>query len=186
MSHLNSTQRALASGQAVIFARLVDLELDPDPLYLWEGLGPIAISGHTYLGAGTLMSIAPIGYSQHGGADKIELGLSGVDSDVVALARDAGPLSGIRCTIWGQLFTEALNPSGGRFWLGGGTTDIPRYSASGATRRQVTISVEGDFTERNRAAFASMSDRDQQARFAGDMGLEFVATMNDRRIDWPF
>lgn len=54
---------------------LVSLEMAPDPVYLWTGIGDLTYAGKTYIGTGALGSIEPIKESAEIKAESVNLTL---------------------------------------------------------------------------------------------------------------
>ena len=60
MAYLTTTQRTLAGGRGVFFARLVFLDISGTTRRIWEGFGPVVVDGNTFQGDGSLVSIGDI------------------------------------------------------------------------------------------------------------------------------
>lgn len=187
MGFFSAPQAALASGRSIFYGELYEIGFTSGEKLYWDGFGNLVISGDTYVGAANIVarSEIPIGVNDENG--QLTLSLSGVDADIVAAVRaEEAEIYGRPITIWGQFFSEALQPSGDRFFLYGGTMDVPTYSAEGPTLRSITIPCEGEWSDRNGAAFSFFSNSDQQRRYPGDKGLEYVYRYAQGvRRQWP-
>ena len=64
----------------------VELAFDSGTSRIWSGYGEITFGGNTYLGVGTLGSISSISETQEIAATGIRFGLSGIPSDILAVA----------------------------------------------------------------------------------------------------
>ena len=189
MAFFDATQLALAQGLSVFYGELYELGMQSGPVLLyWDGFGDLVIGGLTYAGAANVVARDDIPMGIDDDAGQLNLTMSGVDATIVAAVRGTeADFYGSSITIRGQFFDEALQPSGNDFFLFRGTMDVPTYRAQGPTQRSITIPCEGEWTDRNRAAFSNFSDIDQKARFASDRGCEYVYryTIGVRR-HWPF
>lgn len=189
MGFFDAPQLALASGKSVFYAELFRLDYrssGTDGLY-WDGFGDLDAYGFLWTGAGNVVSRGEIPFGVDDEAGQLVLTMSGVDAAVVSKVRaEEEEIYNQPITIWGQFFDEALQLSGGRFLLFQGTMDVPTYNVSPDGMRSIIIPCEGEWTDRNTAAFSMFSDRDQQARFPGDKGLEYAYryTQGVRRR-WP-
>lgn len=194
MAFFDATQLALAKGLSVFYGELYDIYLKSGiELHYWDGFGDLVIAGDLiwdapYTGAANVVARDDIPMGIDDDAGQLNLTMSGVDADVVAAVRGTeSDFYGAPIMIRGQFFDEDLQPSGDSFFLFRGTMDVPTYRAQGPTQRSITIPCEGEWVDRNRAAFSNFSDIDQKARFASDRGCEYVYryTIGVRR-HWPF
>lgn len=187
MGFFSAPQLALASGRSVFYGELYRVGFTSGIKYYWDGFGDLEEDGDTYIGAANLVarSEIPIGVDDENG--QLMLTLSGVDPDIVAAVRAVeAEIYNRPITIWGQFFNEALQLSGDKFFLFGGTMDVPTYSGEGTASRTISIPCEGEWGDRLGAALSSFSDADQQRRFPGDKGLEYVYRYNTGvRRRWP-
>lgn len=175
MSFFNSTQRTLSAGLSVFFGELYKVEFTSDTAYYWDAFGPLDAYSQSWDGAANVVSRSEIPLGIDDDAGQLTLTMSGVDADIVAAVRAAEPeIYGRPLTIWGQFFDEDMQLSDSRFFLFGGTMDVPTYAGTAPTSRSIVIPCEGEWADRNGAAFSFFSDVDQKARYPGDKGLEYV------------
>lgn len=189
MGFFDAPQLALAGGRSVFYAELYQLEFASSGSegFYWDGFGDLDAYDVTWNSAGTVVSRSEIPFGVDDEAGQLVLTMSGVDAGVIAKVRsEESEIAGRSITIWGQFFDEALQLSASRLFLYGGTMDVPTYGVTADGQRSVTIPCEGEWSDRNTAAFAMFSDRDQNGRFPSDRGLEYVYryTQGVRRR-WP-
>lgn len=188
MSFFGATRAALAAGQHVVCPRFVEFEFASGTERVWEGTGLIFADGATWKGAGEIGSIGDAVFGVGDQAGNITYRLSGVAPAVAAAAQAefATEVRGRDVTLYGRfLNATTLQPLDTRFTLRQDIMDSISYSASGPGLRSITLTAETIWTNRNAAAFAYYTDRDQQARFPGDVGLEFMPQMKNKRVVWP-
>jgi hypothetical protein len=180
----------IASG-VVRRAALVQLEFRTQTMRVWQGFGSLVAGGETWDGLGKLNSISAITAAPGGAAGQLTIELSGVDSGLQMLAMNEvdDEARGRFITVLVQYFDAAWQPLGApkARWLG--TMDTLKISSQntddGGRIRTITLTAESWAADRSSPAFGSYSDRDQQARFAGDRGCERVTELQNKVSIWP-
>lgn len=187
MGFFDSTQLALARGRGVFYGELYEVDFLTADGFYWDGFGNLAAYSHTYLGAGNVVSRSEIPIGINDEAGQLTLTMSGVSPELLARVRASETeIFGRDITIWGQFFDEALQLSGSRWFLFGGVMDVPTYGWVGAESRSIVIPCEGEWGDRNGAAFAYYSSADQKARYAEDKGCDWVYKYSPGvRRQWP-
>lgn len=184
----NATQATLAAGRTVSLARLVHFDFEDDPQRVWDGLGDIEIDGATWHGLADLGSIADAAMGRSDAAGAVAYELSGVSAVIVAMAKaQQDQVRGRDVTLYGRFIDgETLEPLDDSFMLRQDIMDLMSYSGTGPAGRRISLTAETIWTNRKAAAFAYFSDKDQEARFPGDRGLEYVALLKPGlRRPWP-
>jgi len=121
----------------------------------------------------------------------LTLTCSGVDARIVAAAQTdaaSGEIEGRDLTVMMGFYDATqpgLVPLDGLVTLGTWIMQRPNFTGSGPTSRTITLPCETLFSQRSRAPFGLLTDRDHQKRFPGDRALEFVPRMVDRTVTWP-
>ena len=90
---LSAEMLAVATADIVRPIYLVKAEFDSTPpedrnLYLWSGFGDLTFNGKNYLGVGNLLSISAVDESTDLTATGASIVLSGIQSTLLAIARD--------------------------------------------------------------------------------------------------
>lgn len=188
MAFFTAGQQALAAGERVGHTRLVLFDFEGAPMRVWEGgAGVIEVDGEDWQGLGRYgqMSELPGGFNDAAG--NVTFTLSGVDAEIVRLARsEQSKVKGRDVTIYGQFLSAPGVPIYSKYVMGVFTMDTMTFRGSGPRNRSIELVGESIWANRNGAAYANYSDRDQQARFPGDKGLEFIHRMTSgRRVTWP-
>ena len=188
----------------------VELLFDnPNELYFWTGIGGLVFDGITYTGAGNLMQISEVQESTDIAAKGATLTLSGIPSDLLALAYDE-PYQGRVCKIkFGMIgegvesgsfllhdddFYLLLNDAGDKldissdgpasmFELFVGTMDQMNIS-EGPDTSTISLAVESKMIDLERPRIRRYTDPNQQSRFSGDLAFEFVTRLQDEKLDW--
>lgn len=187
--------RALA-GSKVQMAPLVKFDFTSEPMGLWRGNGKLRTNDDAqWLGIGALGSMTGIEQAVNGEAPEASFTLSGIDADIMRVARDEfeAEVRGRLARVYIQFFgvEDAEDPDNQRpldmpypIWAGRmlePTFDIVADSGE----RSVKISAESIYSLRSRPRYSMLTDRDQQHRFTGDKGFQFVAKLLNKVLTWP-
>lgn len=194
MGFFPETVGAKLAGRTVAASLLVHMEFAETPRRWWLGFGPLEAGGHTWLGTGEMIAIdgleQPIGTV----APKTTFQLSGIDAQLVLLARQASDrVKDRRCTVYIQFFDIAPSDASVQAWstlddpfaIWSGRMDQMSYTAQGPAQRGISLTAESLWTNRRKPAYGYWTDRDQNARFPGDRGLEQVVNLVSKTIRWP-
>jgi hypothetical protein len=179
MSRELSTTVSNAIDQEVVqpfFA--VDIDFDSGPLYVWSGYGDLAINTKVYLGAGDLLNISSLSETVEMEAKGATISMSGIPSSFLNKAQTE-PYQGREVRIY---FGVTDNPAGYVEVFSGELDQMnidegPETSTVIVTAENILVKLERPITRR-------FSNADQQSRFSGDKGLEFVADLQDKQILW--
>lgn len=191
--------RALAGGK-VQCANLVKFDFTTTPMRLWRGNGKLITNDNAdWLAIGTFGDMKGIEQAINGAAPQATFTLSGIDATIMRLARDEfeAEVRGRMARVYFQFFgvEDDDDPDnqrpldlpypcwGGRMLTPSFTIDDGGVGQSAAC--SVTISAESIFSLRSRPRNAMYTDRDQQHRFPGDAGFEFVGSLVSKVVTWP-
>ena len=185
---------AKLAGREVGVALLCFMDFRETARRWWTGFGPLEAGDELWQGAGELIQIEGLEQPIGTVAPKTTFQLSGVDATIVRLARQASDrVKDRRCTVYLQFFD--LHPDDASvapwslldtpFAVWSGLMDQMTYSAQGPSQRGVTLTAESFWTNRRRPPYGFYTDRDQNARFPGDRGLEQVVDLVNKTNRWP-
>lgn len=151
-------------------------------VYVWSGYGDLIWDGNTYSGVGTLGSISSVSESSEISAKGITVSMSGIPSDLISLV-----LSDVRQGAVGKIHLGFLNSSNSLIddpiLMFEGKLDVPSIQEGGDTST-ITLSYESRLIDLQRARESRYTNEDQQRAFAGDLGCEFVASLQEKQITW--
>jgi hypothetical protein len=186
MGHFPDTIAASLAGGVVRASYLVHLDFATNPQRLWLGHGLLSAGGHIWSGLGEAASISGIESAIGGTAPVVTFGLSGVAPDIIAASLESSDeAKGRDASIFLQFFDEASQTLDNPFAIWLGVMDIMRVQTQGPTSRRIELTAETLFTKRASAPWGYLSDRDQQRLFPGDRGLEEMASMANKTVEWP-
>lgn len=195
MGFFPDTIAAALAGQKVEVALLARFEFATETLRLWRGYGELQTNdGHTWQGLGALGDVSGIEQAVNGEAPQATFNLSGVDAEVQRLTRDewVAEAKGRRAVVLLQFFgvPDEADPDNQRpldlpYPVWGGRCMTPTFPITAEGERSVQIACESIFSLRSRPQYAMNTDRDQQRRFPGDRGFEFVGSLVSKVVTWP-
>ncbi len=174
------TEVTATSLQPILLAKM---EFDSADLNLWTGVGDLVFSGDTYTGAGDLLSFSNIEETSNLRAVGMTAVLSGIPSSIITIAL-AEDYMGRAVTIW----FGALNSSGALVAdpepIFAGLIDSMPIEDAGNTAT-IQIQAENRLARLEESRVRRYTPEDQAIDYSGDLGLDFVATLNDGRdIVW--
>jgi hypothetical protein len=195
MSLFPDTIAAALGGEKVLCAPLVRFDFTSETMRLWAGYGELeTLDGETWQGIGSLGSMSGIEQAINGEAPVATFTLSGIDADIVRLARDEfeAEVLGRQAQVLVQFFgqDDADDPDNQRpldnpYPVWSGRCLSPSFSFTEDGTRRIDLACESLFSLRSRPQYSMYTDADQQRRFAGDKGFEFVASLVNKTVTWP-
>ena len=173
----SAIQLAIGDDQLEVFFA-VDMEFDSTPLNFWTGLGTKTINGTEYTGTGYLLDISSIEETSEISAKGAKLVLSGIPTTLLALALTE-PYQGRECRIY--------------FGVESDTTDMTELFTGymdqmnlfeGADTASIELTVENKLTDLEKPRSARYTSAYQKSIYPGDLGLDFVEDLQDKRLTW--
>jgi len=160
---------------------MVKLELDSSTIAVHSGLGTVTFGGQDYLGVGTLGTVSNMKEASTVAPTGISLTLSGIPPEYIALIVGTH-YKGRPATVYVGLLNHSHELIEDPMVGFRGRLDYADVEM-GETA-SITLSAESRLVDWSRARVSRYTHEDQQAKFPGDMGLEFVAKMQDVPILW--
>jgi len=140
----------------------------------------ITIDGNLYRGVGELGRIGPAKESTEVQADKITVGLTGIDPALISIAL-ADHYQGRRGTIYHGLLDEDHQVVGSYVLFRGRMDVMPIEMGKTAT---IDVAISSRLADWSRPRGARYTDEEQQRRHPGDLGLQFVSATVERELNW--
>jgi len=188
---LNPLIQAQIDGRLLCASYILRIDTAP-PVLAWTGAGELVIEGETYLGLGTIPDVPAFQSLVNGVAARLDLSLSGVDAQVLALANgDAAQVRGKEVKVGLVFLDKSLQPIGTPMWVG------PDYEADVITTesvstadfgraRTVTLSVGSTTTGRRRPLLNYWTRAQQILRSATDAFCNLVSRYTtESEMKWP-
>ncbi len=178
-SSANTTALQARVVRAVLLA---DLEFASGTLNLTNAPFNIVVGGVTYQGVGQFGGTSPVEEGIELQAYNLALQLNGIPTALLAIALGED-YQGRSCTVSLLLLDEGHRPIDDAIVLFRGRMDVMRITA-GETGT-IELTAESRLADWERPRVRRYTNADQQLRFAGDKGLEFVSQMAEKEIIWP-
>lgn len=148
----------------------------------WSGYGNLVFDGNTYTGVGDFGGVSEITEGTDQAARGVQFMLSGIPSSLVSTALSE-EYRGRTCSLW----LGALNSSGALiadpYLLFSGRMDTMSIELGGDTA-SITLTGENRLIDLKRVRARRYTHEDQQIDYPGDLGLEYVAGLQDKKIFW--
>ena len=187
----------------VFFA--IELFFDTSTLRFWSGLGEIELDGNTYVGSGSLIQISSVDESLDVSAKGATLTLSGLPSDLLALAL-AEPYQGRKCRIYfgirdnspsflqqedgNYILTETeafldLTPEAAPLMAETFCGYIDQMNIDeGVESSSISVYVESRLIDLQRPRERRYTSESQKSRFPNDRGFDFVEDLQAKKFQW--
>lgn len=154
----------------------------PDFLRFWTGVGSIDWNGYTWTGGGRLLSISPLEETTDLKAVGFQVTLSGMPSSLIALAL-ANVRQGKPGKLWLGLFDASDALIVDPYPLKRGRFDVAPIEDNGETCT-ISANYEDRLIDLERPRDRRYTHEDQQLDYPGDLGFEYVPSLQDMDIPW--
>lgn len=161
---------------------LIELMFDTLPLRFWTGFGDLSWDSKTWNGSGDVIKVSPLDETARVEASGVQFQIAGVDTlfTTYALAED---IQGREANVYvgfvdtsGAVLADPVGP----FQYLMDTFNI----SDDPDNVVITLTAESYLASLQRPRPRRYTHEDQQIEFPGDMGLEFVASIQQKEITW--
>jgi len=159
---------------------LVKLAFDT-PVYAHSGIGTITYDSNDYTGVGHFGAISAPTESEHLRPTSLTLSLSGVDSGLITNALNSGTYGDV-VTIYLGYRTDDGTLVDDPFVMWKGTLDYS--SIKHGAENVVSLTLQHDLAILNEADGSRFTDEDQQVRYSGDVGFQYVTDVAGVKLLW--
>ncbi len=164
----------------------VELEFSTGTLRFWNGYGDLTMtaggSSNTFTGLGDLMAVSPTSESDQIEAIGASLSLTGIKSSFISTAL-TGNYTNRNASIFLGVFDSNKSVISDVYTLFKGKMDIMKID-EGPESATITLNLENRLIVLDRPINRRFTHEDQQERFSGDLGFEFVPDLQDKEIIW--
>jgi hypothetical protein len=201
MAFFTTNEIGLLSADTVRGAFLVKMDFVSGAKYVWNGETDLEVGGNTYLPLHGLGRFEGIAFSREPVSDRFTIGVEGLPAEtetepgsrvnVLSLAlSETDEVEGQTCTISIQFFDSDWQTIGSPAGFAFGFMRKPRITRTrikGADGPVQSISVgcENMFYNRALAPAGRYTDRDQQARYSGDLICQFQPQLRAKNFIYP-
>ena len=151
-------------------------------LRVWSGIGDFSWNSLTWIGAGSLLSISGINETRDVSANGVVVALSGIPSTLISLALSDGR-QGYSGKIYLGFLDDADDLIDDPYLIFDGRLDVISIEEQGETS-SITLNYESRLIDLQRSREIRYTDEEQKRLFPGDLGLEFVASLQEQTINW--
>lgn len=151
-------------------------------LYAWTGVGSLSWNGQTWIGTGVLGTVSAIEETDQVRAAGIQVALDGIASANISLALQSCR-QGASGKVWLALLDSAGAIYGAPYLAFQGRLDVPVIDEAGDTAT-ISISYESRLADLDKPRIRRYTDEDQRAEYPTDLGLQYIAQIQDKRITW--
>lgn len=180
---LEAATKSELSQSLVRLAVFVELFLDSSTVRVWSGVGNYTLNAVVFTGVGSF-----------GGIDKIEEDAGDIKASGVALTLSGIPTANIsmvlnedfqgrKVIIWVAFFDLNWAVIGNAVRLFQGRADYPVIDEDGETAK-ITVFAENQLIDLERPRVRRFTHEDQIFLNPGDLGLEFVASIQNKEVIW--
>lgn len=178
--NIDSGTVAAVSGGHVPYLFFVQMDFST-PLRVCSAGYDILWNGYTWLGLGALGGLEPIEEQASMEAIGARLTLTGIPTEVIAISLGE-KYQGKSCQIWFTPLRDDLQMLLTPVRLFSGRMDT-MDSEVGETAT-ITVTAESRMVSWDKPRVRRYNNEDQQSRYPGDRGFEFVAQMVERNLSW--
>jgi len=159
----------------------VKLNFDSGSVKLWTGYGEITVASETYTGGGQLLDISPIQETVEVAARGASIALNGIDSSLISLALNENYQTRSAKIYLGVLSSGAVVSD--PYQLFDGRMDVMTIDDNGETA-SIVMTAESRLIELERPKLRRYTSEDQKLNHPDDIGLDFVASLQEKEIAW--
>ncbi len=181
MRNLSAAALAVIESGDIRPLDLVKIEYDDATVAVHSGVGTLVYDGVSFLGVGQYGGISSVSEDNELQAANVTLALSGVDPNLISQALGTD-WQGRLCTIYRAFLDSSYAVIIDPIVIFKGRLDQQNITM-GSTAR-IDVVVENLTSDWQRSRVARFNNAEQQRRFAGDKGLQFVEQATDKPIYW--
>ena len=157
----------------------VELEFDSGTIRIWNGYRDATIDGEEYIGTGSLLTVGNVEESSEVSAKGTAIALMGLDASIISIALQENYQNRRARIITGTIDDGSFTS----YTLFRGRMDIMEID-EGAETATVRITAESRLIDLERPRSSRYTSEDQKTYYAGDLGLDYVADLQDKQINW--
>jgi hypothetical protein len=160
---------------------LFKLKTSTGDVRAWTGIGDLIFQSEIYAGVGDMVGVGPLQETEEPRANPLVLKLSGVPSTMLSIVLGT-QYQGRQTSLWlGFLDDAGLISS--PVLLFRGRADMTVID-EGPETSVITFTAESRLADLHRPRLRRYTHEDQQELFTGDLGLQFVTTIQNTEVVW--
>jgi len=175
---------AMSKNQRVNVSTLYQFEFLSRTMRFWDGVRKLTAGGNEWEGSGSVISVSGLGQSRNMAAQQVTFNMSGAQDDLIQFASgNQQEVANRPCVVFIQFMSDEFTPLDEPVAIWSGNMDTMSFSVGG-DNQSIQLTAESVFVSRVRAQYAYMTDVDQQVRWPGDRGMEFMPTLRNKTVPW--
>ena len=172
-----------STASQVVAAIFLEMVFDSSSVRLNSTPLSLTFDGNTFLGVGNLGKISAMEEGSTTKARGIEVSISGIDTLLLAAALQ-DEYQGRDATVWIGFLDPDHVFVDDPLIIFKGRMDVMKVAALGVTA-ELSLSIESRYADLERPRIRRYTNEDQQERWPGDKGIEFVAQVaRDQEMIW--
>lgn len=161
---------------------LYKAEFDSGDVRFWSGYGELTFNAETYVGSGQLLNITRVEETSDLVANNVTIELSGIPASIISIALTEDYQSR-PVTVWFGVIDTNGALVADPYQIFKGKIDIMNMMDNG-NDGVIKVLCESDLIDLNNARERRYTAEDQKSDFPSDLGLDFVAKIQDIEIQW--
>jgi len=157
----------------------VEFEFDSGTVRLWNGYTDAQIEGETYQAAGDLLNISNVEENGEIAARGASVTLTGLDTSLVSVVLSEDYQNRPARIMFGTIESGVYSA----YTLFKGRMDVMSITEDGQTA-SIDITIENRLIDLERPRVYRYTSEDQKAKYPSDLGLDYVADLQDKQILW--
>lgn len=181
MLPLTVRQKNLLRSRQATVALFMESGHPDGTFYVWAGSGNVTEDGQEWLGCGLIAGISGMESSAEPSVSEVSMILTGVPGDVLNVSDTS--LKGYQATIYHGIMREGRVIDG---LIQRDIIDLDTQTSRGEEDGSFTIVVTGQsgYHQLEHASRLLWSPERQKSRYPTDVGLDGLAALEDKRVDW--
>ena len=178
---LSTSYQNQLDGLSLNPAIFVQFQFADGNLNLWTGYNDIVFNGQIFVGSGNVLAVDRIEETQELRATSVSFSLNGINSALTAAALTSNYQ--VRPAIMWFAVLNDSNAVISTYQLFKGRMDIISFADNGETA-DFSIKCESNIIDIRKARERRYTSEDQKIDYPEDLGLDFIAKIQDIDIKW--
>lgn len=159
----------------------VKLNFDSGALRLWTGYGEVTVASETYTGGGQFLGISPVEETVEVAARGVTMSLNGIDASLITYALTENYQTRSAKVYLGVISSGAVVAD--PYLVFDGRMDVMTIEDNGETAN-IAMTAESRLIDLERPKLRRYTSEDQKLNHPNDIGLDFVASLQEKEIAW--
>jgi hypothetical protein len=178
------TVREMAAGNKVAVTRLFEFEFASKTGRYWDGFNTLSAGGFDWQGSAGIIGVSGLEWAEGLSASQATFTLSGTTPELVEAAINSEEeVTDRPCAVFIQFLSARYVPLDQPVAIWTGIMDRLVFKGD-VKNQQLSLQAETLFVDRVRSPNGLLTDPDHQARWPGDLGMQFAPKLIHATVDW--